>query len=283
MLTKVGIYLAVFAGAFYLTRLIFPVLQSSYWRWHKKRVDNITPKLDHMFLEIPLARLMAIDILSPIISAGLGYALTRNAWIAAGFAGAGLLIPIAVIKLLEIGRKRKFAGQIVDGLLILSSSLKAGLSLLQAIREVVEEMPAPISQEFGLVLSQMQMGVALDEAMTNLKKRMRMDELDMIVTALLVARETGGDLTVTFSKVIHTIQERNKLLGRVRALCVQAKMQGIIMSILPIAFGIFVYKVNPGFFDIFLKDAFGRGLMIYAVFSEIMGIIFIRKFSNIDI
>lgn len=283
MLIKAGIYLVVFAGAFYFARLIFPVLRSSYLRWRKKRVDNITPKLDHMFLNIPLSRLMAIDVLSPIISAGLGYALTRNVWIAVGFAGAGLLIPIAVIKLLEAKRRRKFAGQIVDGLLILSSSLKAGLSLLQAIGELVEEMPPPISQEFGLVLRQMQMGVALDEAMLNLKKRMRIDELDMIVTSLLVAREIGGDLTVTFSKVINTIQERNKLLGRVKALCVQAKMQGVIMSILPIAFAMFVYKTNPGFFDIFLKDSFGRGLMIYAVFSEIMGIVFIRKFSNIDV
>src|SRR3989338_7061192 len=120
MLTKAGIYLVVFAGAFYLTKLIFPVLQSSYRSWHKKRMDNITPKLDHMFLEIPLAKLMAIDVLSPIISAVLGYALTRNLWIAAGFAGAGLLIPIAVIKLLEATRRRKFAGQIVDGLFILS-------------------------------------------------------------------------------------------------------------------------------------------------------------------
>lgn len=283
MLIKAGIYLAVFAGAFYLTKLIFPALRSGYWRWRKKRLDNITPKLDHMFLEIPLAKLMAIDILSPIISAVLGYALTRNVWIAAGFAVAGLFIPIAVIKLLEAQRRRKFAGQIVDALLILSSSLKAGLSLLQAIGELVEEMPPPISQEFGLVLRQMQMGVALDEAMINLKKRMRLDELDMIVTALLVAREIGGDLTITFSKVINTIQERNKLLGRVKALCVQAKMQGIIMSILPIAFGMFVYKVNPGFFDIFLKDSFGRGLIIYAAFSEIMGIIFIRKFSRVDV
>ena len=82
---------------------------------------------------------------------------------------------------------------------------------------------------------------------------------------------------------INIIKERNKLVGRVKALCVQAKMQGIIMSILPIAFGMFVYKVNPGFFDIFLKDSFGRGLIIYAAFSEIMGIIFIRKFSNIDV
>lgn len=283
MLTKIGIYLAVFAGVFYLVKLIFPVLQSTYRHWQKKRMENITPKLDHMFLDIPLAKLMMIDVLSPLLSGGIGFAITKSCWIAAGCAAGGLFLPVVIIKMLEAQRRKKFSGQIVDGLLILSSSLKAGLSLLQAIGELVEEMPSPISQEFGLVLRQMQMGIALDEAMINLKKRMRVDELDLIVTALLVARETGGDLTITFSKVINTIQERNKLLGRVKALCVQGRMQGIIMSILPIGFGIFVYKTNPGFFDIFLKDPIGKGLMIYALFSEVMGIIFIRKFSKIDI
>lgn len=283
MLAKIGIYLAVFAGVFYLVKLIFPVLQSTYRHWQKKRMENITPKLDHMFLDIPLAKLMMIDVLSPLLSGGIGFAITKSYWIAAGCAAGGLFLPIVIIKMLEAQRRKKFSGQIVDGLLILSSSLKAGLSLLQAIGELVEEMPSPISQEFGLVLRQMQMGIALDEAMINLKKRMRVDELDLIVTALLVARETGGDLTITFSKVINTIQERNKLLGRVKALCVQGRMQGIIMSILPIGFGMFVYKTNPGFFDIFLKDPIGKGLMIYALFSEVMGIIFIRKFSKIDI
>jgi tight adherence protein B len=196
---------------------------------------------------------------------------------------AGLALPILIIKRLEALRRQKFASQLVDGLMILSSSLKAGLSLLQSFEELAQEMPNPISQEFGLVIRQMQMGVSLEEAITKLKGRMRLDELDMVVTAMLVARETGGDLTQTFSRVIYTIQERNKLIGRVQALCVQANMQGAIMSLLPIVFGIFVYKVNPGFFDVFFKDNFGRGLMAYAIISEILGIIFIRKLSKVDI
>ena len=91
-------------------------------------------------------------------------------------------------------------------------------------------MPNPISQEFSLVIRQIQMGISLEEAMTKLKKRMNIDELDMVVTAMMVARETGGDLTQTFSRVVYTIQERNKLIGRVKALCIQAKLQGAIMS-----------------------------------------------------
>ena len=280
---KILLFLVVFAGVFYLARLAYPFFEALMDRWQRKRMDKITPKLDSMFLDIPLSKLLLIDVLSPLACGLLGFLVSHNAWVATAAAVAGLALPILIIKRLEAMRRQKFASQLVDGLMILSSSLKAGLSLLQSFEELVQEMPNPISQEFGLVIRQMQMGVSLEEAITKLKVRMRLDELDMVVTAMLVARETGGDLTQTFSRVIYTIQERNKLIGRVQALCVQANMQGIIMSLLPILFGIFVYKVNPGFFDVFLKDNLGRGLMLYAVISEILGIIFIRKLSRVDI
>ncbi|MDD4908712.1 MAG: type II secretion system F family protein [Candidatus Omnitrophica bacterium] len=280
---KIILFLVVFAGVFYLASMAYPFFEALMDRWQRKRMDKITPKLDRMFLDIPLNKLLLIDVLSPLASGLLVFFISRNIWAATAGAVVGLAFPILIIKRLEAMRRQKFAAQLVDGLMILSSSLKAGLSLLQSFEELVQEMPNPISQEFGLVIRQMQMGVSLEEAITKLKVRMRLDELDMVVTAMLVARETGGDLTQTFSRVIYTIQERNKLIGRVKALCVQANMQGVIMSLLPILFGIFVYKVNPGFFDVFLKDNFGRGLMLYAIISEILGIIFIRKLSKVDI
>ncbi len=283
MPTKIFLFLVVFAGVFYLISLAYPFFEAVMERWQRKRMDKITPKLDSMFLDIPLNKLLLIDVLSPLVSGLLGFFISRNIWVASVAAVVGLALPILIIKRLEALRRQRFASQLVDGLMILSSSLKAGLSLLQSFEELAQEMPNPIAQEFGLVIRQMQMGVSLEEAITKLKGRMRLDELDMVVTAMLVARETGGDLTQTFSRVIYTIQERNKLIGRVQALCVQANMQGAIMSLLPILFGVFVYKVNPGFFDVFFKDNFGRGLMIYAVISEILGIIFIRKLSKVDI
>ncbi len=283
MPTKIFLFLVVFAGVFYLISLAYPFFEAVMERWQRKRMDKITPKLDSMFLDIPLTKLLLIDVLSPLVSGLLGFFISRNIWVASVAAVAGLALPILIIKRLEAMRRQKFASQLVDGLMILSSSLKAGLSLLQSFEELAQEMPNPIAQEFGLVIRQMQMGVSLEEAITKLKGRMRLDELDMVVTAMLVARETGGDLTQTFSRVIYTIQERNKLIGRVQALCVQANMQGAIMSLLPILFGVFVYKVNPGFFDVFFKDNFGRGLMAYAIISEILGIIFIRKLSKVDI
>lgn len=283
MAMPIIISLATFAGVFFLVKLFFPAAQEKVGEWHKARLDKITPKLEGMFLDVPLKRLILLDVLSPLLCGLTGFLFTRTLWGTLAATAGGLFVPLAVVKYLEAARRQKFAAQLVDGLMILSSSLKAGLSLTQAFETLVEEMPAPISQEFSLLVRQMRMGVSIDEAMSMLKKRMRVDELDMVITAMLVSKETGGDLTVTFSKVIYTIQERNKLLGRVKALCVQAKMQGVIMSILPVVFGLFVYKVNPGFFDIFFKDKFGRMLLAYAAVSEILGVIFIAKLSRVDV
>lgn len=283
MFIKVAFFLVCFLVFSYLAYFLYPLLENLFLRWQKKKIDKITPKLDRMFLDVPLKKLMFIDVVTPFISGIAGYFLTRNLIFTLIFAGAGFLIPLFVVKKLEEKRRKKFAAQLVDGLMILSSSLKAGLSMLQSFEALVEEMPPPISQEFSLVVRQMQMGVSLEAAMGALKKRMRVDELDMVVSAIMVARETGGNLTEIFLQVANTIQERNKLVGRVNALCVQGKLQGIIMSVLPIIFGIFVYKVDAHFFDIFLQDSMGRFLLGYAVVSQILGMFFIRKFSKIDI
>lgn len=283
MLVQIAILLVVFGSVFYLANLSYPVFEIIMKRWRRKRIDSITPTLDRMFLDIPLSKLMFIDIAVPLFCGGMGFLLTRNQWVTLGAFGVGLIIPIFIIKRLELMRRRKFASQLVDVLMILSSCLKAGLSLLQSIEVVVEEMPAPVNQEFGLVLRQMQMGVSLEGAMTSLRRRMRADDLDIIVTAMMVARESGGDLTETFSRLVFTIQERNKLISRVNALCVQGKLQGAIMSLLPIFFALFVYKTDPHFFDIFFEDNFGKMLLSYAIISEILGVIFIRKLSKVDI
>lgn len=284
MSNKIIILLAIFASVFSLTILLYPILEIRLKRWQGKRLDKIAPKLDGMFVDISLKKLkLLMNIGAPLLSGLLGYILTHN-WIIAlvAFVG-GLAIPFIIVRRLEAMRRQKFAAQLIDGLMILSSSLKAGLSLMQAFEALVEETTPPISQEFSLVVRQVQMGVSLDDALNTLKKRMHVDELDMVITAIMVARETGGNLTEIFSQVAHTIQERNRLIGRVNALCVQGKLQGAIMSALPILFGLFVYKTNPHFFDVFLQDKLGRMLLSYAVISQIFGMFFIGKFSRIEI
>jgi tight adherence protein B len=283
MALKLIILLLIFSSAGLLTSQLYPFGELWVRIWEKKRLDKITPKLDRMFLDVSLKKLLLLDLLSPLILGGVGLIFVRH------FLGAlvgvifGLMLPSYVIKNLEKVRCSRFSSQIVDGLMILSSSLKAGLSLLQAFDALVEEMPTPISQEFSLVVRQVRMGVTLEEALNDLKKRMPVEELDLIVTAVLVAQETGGDITETFSKLVFTIREKNKLMGRIKALTVQGRLQGWIMGALPVLFTFFVFNINKNYFDFMLKDKVGQFLIVYAVVSELVGIIVIRILSKIDI
>jgi len=283
MLILLSVFVIVFGTVFYITSLMYPSVEDRAKVWEKKKVEDMSPKIDEMFIDISFRKLLILDIMTPIITGVLGYMFSRNVWVTLACAGVGLIIPLIVVKEMGRARRRKFAGQIVDSLMILSSCLKAGLSLQQSFEVLIEEMPAPMGQEFGLVLRQIRMGVSIESAMMHLKKRMRIDELDMVITAMMVARETGGDLTETFSRLANTIQERNKLIGKVSALTIQGKMQGIIMSIIPIAFAAFVYKTNPHFFDVFFNDNFGKMLLGYAIASQILGMFFIHKLSKVDI
>lgn len=271
------ISIAIFIYGFY------PLFERLLQNWQKKRVEKVSPKLDKMFIDISPKKLLLIDIVNPLAAASLAFFLTKRLWIALLAAFAGLVIPTFIVKHLEILRRRRFSGQLVDGLMLLSGSLKAGLSLLQAFEALVEEMPPPISQEFSLVVRENRMGVPLEDCLSKLKTRMASEELDMIVTAILVAKDTGGDITTIFSNLVMTIRERNKLLGRVRALCMQGQLQGRIMMALPIVFGYGVYKLDPTFFNVLLNDPQGKWLLAYAVVSEIIGIILISRMSKIEI
>ncbi len=111
---------------------------------------------------------------------------------------------------------------------------------------------------------------------------MRSDELNLIVTAISVARETGGNLPATFNQLTYTIREKSKLLNKVKTLTTQGRLQGAIMCLLPIAFTVLVYSMNPGFFDIMLQNEMGSLLLGYALVSQIVGIFLMRKFSKVE-
>lgn len=275
--------LFVFIAIFYLANLFYPSVEKQTLFWHKKKIDQLSPKLDRMFLDISANKLILLDIAAPLFCGLLGYFITRKLAVAFLTGGVGLLIPLLVVKILEKRRRKKFAGQLVDAIMILCSSLKVGMSFPQAFEVLVQEMTAPISQEFSLVLRQMQMGFSLESALGDLRKRMNLDELDMVVASVMVAKDTGGDITETLSQVTNTITERNKLIGKVKALTVQAKLQGLIMSLIPVFFAMFVYKTDPHFFDVFFKDEFGKMLLTYAIISQIIGTSLIIKLSRVDI
>jgi tight adherence protein B len=173
--------------------------------------------------------------------------------------------------------------QLLDAINMLASCLKGGLSLLQGFEVLVEEMPVPINQELGLVVRENKMGISLEESLIRLNKRMNLEELGLVVNALLVARETGGELTKVFSRLSVTIRDNHKLKENIKTLTLQGRLQGYIMSFLPIVFVAWVLSVDKHHFDIMMKSDMGRLLLVIAVVMQICGMILIRIFSIIKI
>ncbi len=246
-------------------------------------MEKASKELHKMFIYTEKRRLLSVFTITPLVLGTLGFMILNNLLGVLAGAGLGLLLPRIWIK--NMGRKRQnnFSKQLVDALMLLSSSLKAGMSLPQAFEVLTEEMPAPISDEFALVIKENKMGVSLEDCLAHLKQRIPLDDLELLTTAISISRETGGDLTEIFANLVHTIREKRKLDDRVRILTVQGRLQGAIMGLLPIAFGVFMYFTNPGNFDIMLKDKTGQMLLAWSVISEVIGIILIRKLSRVEI
>ena len=183
----------------------------------------------------------------------------------------GIIIPRLQLSMLISKRKRIFGNQLMDALMIMSSSFRGGLSLIQAIEAVVEEMPDPIRQEFGIVLGENKMGVALDDSLNRLYKRMPSPSMQQVVTAILLARETGGNLALIFSRIIASTRERRKIEQSLTTLTIQGKIQGVVMSGLPVAFFFLVSSSNPHFFDSMRNTPLGQQLAVACIVIWLLG------------
>jgi tight adherence protein B len=283
MVTKTLIYILLFGSTAALCYWCVPVVADKFYAWRLRGVEVQRTRLKEMFLDMDPQRLFLLNVIAPVILGFVGLGMTRSLVGLLIGGGVGFAIPAMVVKNMIGSRKGKFQAQITDGLMILSSCLKGGLSLLQSIEALVEELPPPISQEFSMILRENKMGIALEESFESLNRRMPSDELNLLTTSILVARETGGDITLLFGKLIQTIRAKIKIMDNVKTLSMQGKIQGIVMSGLPIVFTMMVLSFQPNYFDVMLSSPLGRGLLVYAVISELIGMYMIRIFSRVQI
>ena len=274
------IYGLAFSSAAVLGLASYAPIRERIQAYLKTRIDEARVRLDDIFLDLSRAKLLLLHVGAPI---GLGLAgwLMTGAWPVAliGF-GIGLAAPKFVIERTRALRQAKFQAQFVDCLLVLSSCLRAGLSMTQSFSNVAQEMPAPMSQEFGLILKETRMGVPLDEAMAHFKQRMLSDDTTLFTSAVLVARQTGGDVTAIFTRLVVTLRERKKIRDRIKTLTFMAKMQGIVMSALPVLFSVAVYMMDRSHFDFFLTDVTGRLLLVLVVVLQLLGAFLFMRFSR---
>jgi len=238
--------------------------------------------------QIARAGLAAALILFTIVFLLVGGLTSKTGFVAGLLLGCFVAIPALYFpKLLLIflkkRRLKKFNLQLVDTLVSMSNALKAGFSIMQAFETVVKDGEMPISQEFDMFLQQTRFGVNFSDALSNMEKRVGSDDLSLVVNAIETARKTGGNLTEIFEKIASTIRERMRIENRIQTLTAQGRLQGIVVSLMPIVIGVALAIVDPGMMMPFVHSMSGIIIMAGVVLLIVCGGLVIRKIVDIDV
>jgi tight adherence protein B len=191
--------------------------------------------------------------------------------------------PLVWLLLRRRSRFKKFAKQLPDALELVGRALRSGHSLASGMSVVVQEMPTPIAAEFANVYESQNLGIPIEQAMKDMLKRMPNLDLKFFVTAVIIQRQTGGDLAEILDKISHIIRERFKILGQVQALTGEGRISGVVLMALPIVLFFVVYHLNPDYVMLLFTDPLGRKMIAVAAFLQIMGAVCIKKIVNIKV
>ena len=192
-------------------------------------------------------------------------------------------LPGRYVRALRVRRRIKFNEQLVDALGTMSNALRAGFSINQAFESVVDTGEKPIAQEFTVFLQQLRVGMGFDAALASLDARVESDDLTLVCTSIDIARRTGGNLTDIFDKISETIRGRMRIERRVRTLTAQGRLQGLIVSGMPLVLGLAMTVLKPGTMKPFIFSLTGAACIGAVLALITVGWLIIRKITKLEV
>ena len=186
-------------------------------------------------------------------------------------------------KWLDQRRRDKFNLQLPEALATMSNALRAGFSISQAFDSVVDQGDKPMSEEFAILQQQLKIGMTFEDALESLSQRVGSDDLTLVTTAILISRKTGGNVTEIFDKISETIRGRMRIERKVKTLTAQGRLQGIIVSALPIFLGVVMTIIKPKMMIPFLTSVTGVAAVLVMCALIALGWMIIRRIIKIDI
>lgn len=221
--------------------------------------------------------------LSAFLSAVIVSILTKKLF-------AGVLVAIVVVMaewiyvLLKISRREAaFTNQLGDCLMMVANAMRAGFSFLQAMELVSKEMEPPISDEFKHVMRDISLGASVERALDDMDKRVNSPDFSLVVTAVLIQQQVGGDLAHILDTISDTIQDRIRMRREVRTLTAQGRMSGWVLAALPFALAAFISVANPSYIEPLFTEKIGQMAIGLAVIMVIFGFIVIQRIVDIDV
>lgn len=218
-----------------------------------------------------------VTLLLPVLL----YLPGRNPWMILLGLLLGALIPRIYLNYKRDARLQALNLQLGDALTIMANGLRAGFGFQQAMDTVRNELPDPIASEFSWTIQEMNLGFSHEEALLNLGRRTGSEDLDMIITGIIIQRQVGGNLAQILDNISETIRERTKIKREIKVLTAQGRLSGLIIGLLPLVLIAIMLMINPSYFTVMLKDMRGIIMLGTAVCLEIIGFILIRKIIDI--
>ena len=255
--------------------------QGSAW------AERTRSQLERAGLALKLHEYVAIRVLVALVAfvvvlaLGNGHALAFLIGIAFGV--VGYMLPAFYIRGRMTRQVRKFNDQLADMLTMVSNSLRAGFGLLQGLDLAAEQSQAPMSTELRHLLRDTRMGASIETALESMGERVGSYDLDVVITAILIQRSVGSNLSEVLEKVAHTIRERARIKGEINTLTAQKKLSGLLIAMMPVAFVLMMLAINFEYMSTLFTEPLGRFLLFVAIALDIVGILIIKRIVSVDI
>jgi tight adherence protein B len=285
--------LCAFIAVTLATMVIIDFISYVSNRYRERYVQEAAVELDDVLLQMPANRIFDLSLAISAISCFMAVVIFASAtdkftWTKGLILGVIIAIstfpaPRLVLRHLRKKRLEKFNEQLEDALGSISSSLKAGFSINQALETVADENKRPISIEFRLLTQEMRLGVPLEEALDNMNKRLESADFELVATAIITARQTGGELTAILERLASVIRERFRINNKLKAMTAQGRLQAVLIGIMPFALMFMMSYVAPDTMSQFFNSVIGVISIIAASVLVVIGFLVIKKITTIDV
>jgi len=248
---------------------------------------NIATRIDRRLrqadMKIPVGTFLLLSLVLFFVSIVAGRILRWPTIVSVVVGIALLTVPNIIVDIKRRRRLKRFMNHFPEALEMFARSLRAGHSFTGAIQLVAQEMPDPIGYEFSKVFEEQNLGIPLRQALIGMTDRVDILDVKFFITAILIQRETGGNLAEIIDKIAHVIRERFRIQGQLKVFTAQARISGFILSLLPIGVAVLIGILNPEYLKPLWFERTGRTMIAVAVTLQILGMLAIRKIIRIKI
>jgi tight adherence protein B len=252
-------------------------------RYKAAYVESVDMSLKDLFMLFNPEDVFTISVMLAFVFGLLSYVLLGNILLAIVALLIGFFLPKIYLTRTKKKRLELLGLQLVDGLTLISNALRAGQSLPQALSLLVKEMPPPISQEFGILTKEYDLGIPIETCLRNLAGRVKSNELELFVNSILICGQTGGNLTETFENITIVIRERIRLEGKIDSMTAEGRTQGMVLTLMPLFLGLAFYWIEPELIKLLFTTVVGKIILVLVISLDIGAWFITKKIVNIDI